>query len=208
MSARRVIDPPAAAAMLHRRRAWWPYLTIALALCAAAPARATTYPPVTFSELVARADLIFVGEVVDVRPYFDQTRDGPVIRTRVVFRVTDPLWGTTAALEVLEFFGGEIGDLGMAIAEMPTFAVGDRRVVFARRERSINPIVGFTQGVLRIARDAAGVERVRTLDGTPLARPESIGRAPAPGVVVPEAPMRLADFRDRVRRALAEARRR
>jgi hypothetical protein len=172
----------------------------ALALCAAIPAGATTYPPVTFADLVTRADLIFVGEVVDVRPIAVTTREGAVIRTRVVFRVNDPLLGTSAALEVLEFFGGELGDVGMAIAEMPAFAVGDRRVVFARRDRSINPIVGFTQGLLRVTRDAGGVDRVLTLEGRPVDQPDRISAArPA---AAGAAPMRLVDFQDRVRRAI------
>ena len=180
---------------------------LTLALCCAVPARATTYPPVTFDELVTRADVIFVGEVVDVRPFALDTRDGPIIKTRVVFRVTDPLWGTTSAVEVFDFLGGELDGIGMTVAEMPTFAVGDRRVMFARRERSINPIVGFTQGLLQVSRDASGVDRILTLDGVPLAAPESIGtRAPAVPLA-PAVPMRLSDFRARVSRAL-EARRR
>ena len=175
-----------------------------LALCTAIPARATTYPPVTFTDLVTQADLIFVGDVVDVRPLVLDTATGPVIKTRVVFRVSDPLHGTSAALEVLEFFGGEVGDVGMAIADMPRFAVGDRRVVFARRERSINPVVGFTQGVLRVARDGSGVERISTLEGVPIDQPESLGVGRQPAAFA--TPMRLVDFRDRVRRAVAELR--
>jgi hypothetical protein len=176
-----------------------------LAICAIAPVHATSYPPVTFADLVTRADLIFVGDVVDVRPFVLETASGPVIRTRVIFRVSDPLYGTGAALEVLEFFGGEVGDVGMAIADMPRFALGDRRVVFARRERSINPVVGFTQGLLRVTRDAAGVERISTLEGAPVDHTDSLGLSrPTPAVATP---MRLVDFRDRVRRAVGELRR-
>lgn len=172
------------------------------------PASATSYPPVTFNELVTRAEVIFIGEVVDVRPFPLETREGTIIKTRVIFRVSDPIWGTTSILEVFDFFGGELGGIGMAIAEMPRFAVGDRRVVFARRERSINPIVGFTQGLLQISRDSGGIDRVLTLDGSPLAGPESIGTARPAVSVSPIVPMRLSDFRDRVTRALADARRR
>ncbi|OFW17033.1 MAG: hypothetical protein A3F70_05435 [Acidobacteria bacterium RIFCSPLOWO2_12_FULL_67_14] len=178
-----------------------------LALAGLVPAGATSYAPVSFGELVARADVIFVGEVVDVRPLPFTTRDGTIIKTRVVFRVSDPIWGTSAALEVFDFFGGEWGGVGMAIAEMPTFAVGDRRVVFARRERSINPIVGFRQGLLQVRRDAAGADRVLTLDGRPIDAPESIGAQRAGRTGVPAAPMRLADFRARIGRALAGRRR-
>ena len=173
-----------------------------------APARATSYPPVTFGELVARADVIFVGEVVDVRPFPLETRDGTIVKTRVIFRVTDPLWGTASTLEAFDFLGGEWGNVGMAIAEMPTFAVGDRRVVFARRDRSINPIVGFTQGLLEIERDGAGVDRVHTLDGLPLSRPESIGQPPSAAFISPLLPMRLADFHARINRAIVDTQKR
>jgi hypothetical protein len=180
---------------------------VVAALCSVAPASATTYPPVAFDDLVARADVIFVGEVTDVRPYTVDTREGTVIKTRVVFRVFDPLHGTGAPLEVLDFFGGEFGGIGMAIEGMPRFAVGDRRVVFARRERSINPIVGFTQGLLQVRRDASGVERILTLDGMPVASTDAIAtRAPLLSAA-PVVPMRLTDFRDRVARAVAARRR-
>ncbi len=168
-------------------------------------ASATSYPPVTFDDLVTRADVIFIGEVTDVRAFPLDTRDGTIIKTRVIFRVSDPIWGTTSILEVFDFFGGEWGDIGMAIAGMPEFAVGDRRVVFASREESINPIVGFTQGLLQIRRDSGGVDRVFTLGGVPLGQPESIGATPP---AVPVAPMPLSEFRDRISRALTEVRQR
>jgi len=185
------------------------WLLAALVFCAAARASfATTYDPVTLAELVSRADVIFVGEVIDVRPYPVSTRDGAIVKTRVVFRVQDPIAGTASALEALDFFGGEWGGVGMAIAEMPRFAVGDRRVVFARRERSINPIVGFRQGLFPVQRDGRGVDRVLTLDGAPLGRPENLGtRASAlPPIGVPA--IALADFVALLDRAVAEARRR
>lgn len=169
--------------------------------------QATSYPPVPFGELVTRADVIFVGEVIDVRSFTLDTREGTIIKTRVTFRVSDPLLGTASAVEILEFLGGELGGVGMAVAGMPRFAEGDRRVVFAHRQRSINPIVGFTHGLLRIARDAGGVDRVLTHEGVPLDRPESIGAA-ARGGAVPMQPMTLVDLRERIRGALVEARRR
>jgi len=176
--------------------------SFALVVCTAVAARATTYAPVTFDELVTRADVIFAGEVTDVRPYTLPTRDGTVIKTRVIFRVQDPVFGTTSALEVFEFLGGEVGDVGLAVAGMPRFTVGDRRMVFARRDRSINPIVGFTQGLLQIRRDAGGVDRVLTLDGMPVAGPASIGSRAPLLQAAPVVPMRLSDFRAQVTRAL------
>lgn len=188
------------------QRRW--VLTPVLVACIALPAHATTYPPVTFTELVTRADVIFVGEVVDVRPYPVRTRDGTIIKTRVVFRVQDPIAGTSSALEVFDFLGGEWGGIGLAVADMPTFVLGDRRIVFARRARSANPIVGFTQGLFQVTRDSFGVDRVLTLDGSPLARPENLGtRIPAVGPSG-ATPIPLSQFRERISSLVAEARRR
>ncbi|MGE3342578.1 MAG: hypothetical protein AB7L71_03995 [Vicinamibacterales bacterium] len=169
--------------------------------CVAWSARlgATTYPPMTFDEIVSRADVIFVGEVVDVRPMVVRSSAETVIRTRVVFRVRDALWGTSSALEIFEFLGGQVGDVRMSVAEMPQFAVGDRRVMFAYRARSINPVVGFTQGTMRIQPDATGVDRVTTLDRAPIARVEQLGR---PRALAIEPAMTLRDLRGRIVRAL------
>ena len=147
-----------------------------LLLGGARQGQATSYEAVTFNELVAKADVIFVGDVLDVRPFTVSTPGGTLIKTRVTFLVRDALWGTTSSMESFEFLGGVVGTRGLRVAEMPTFTRGDRRVVFARRERSINPIVGFTQGLMRVGRDDAGMDAVQTADGEPLARTEDVGR--------------------------------
>ena len=158
----------------------------ALVVGAAAGAGATSFEPVSFDDLVTQADVIFVGDVVDVHPYLLQTRERTIVKTRVTFRVDDPVYGTSSLVEVFDFLGGETAELGMRVEGMPAFTVGDHRMVFARRDRSINPIVGFTQGLMKVARDASGVDRVLTLDGAQVAR--------------------LSDFRSRVMGGLIQAR--
>ena len=166
-------------------------------------ARATTYAPLTFDGLVAKADVIFVGDVVDVRPYVLRTREGSIIKTRVTFRVADPIYGTTSLVEVFDFLGGESNGIGMAVAGMPTFAIGDHRLVFARHDRSINPIVGFRQGLLDVERDVNGVERVLTLEGTPVSGPEAFGASGRRAGATRADAMRLIDFRARIAAQLA-----
>lgn len=179
--------------------------TLGLVVCCRAGLGATSYEAVTFNDLVERADVIFVGQVVDVRSYPLEIRGETVIKTRVTFSVSDPLSGGGGLVEVLDFLGGEWNGVGMKIVGMPEFAIGDRRVVFARRDNSVNPIVGFTQGLLRVQRDDAGVDRVFTSDRQPLARVENMGVA-SPSVA--QAAMRMSDFRDRITRALATRSRR
>lgn len=167
---------------------------------------ATSYEAVSFGDLLSKADMIFVGDVLDVRPFMADYGRGPVIKTRVTFVVRDALWGTTSTLEILEFAGGEIGDRGERVADMPTFRTGDRRVVFARRERSINPIVGFTQGLMRITQDDTGRDVLETSTGEPLARTEDIGQ-PRGAALRDSRPMTLSSFRARVVDQLRERRR-
>jgi len=177
-----------------------PIYVLALACVALSPRLfATSYPTFTFDELVARADVIFVGDVVDVRPFVTTYRGETIVKTRVVFSVRDAVWGTTSSLEILEFLGGEVGDLRFEIAEMPHFVVGERRVMFSYRKRSINPVVGFVQGALRVQPDAAGVERVLSLERIPVARVEQIGR---PRTLSAEPAMSLRDLRARIVREL------
>ena len=191
-----------------KKRLWRACALFTVALALASSVSATTYLPVTFGDLVSQADVIFVGDVVDVRPYTLRTRTGTLVKTRVTFRVDDAVYGTSSLVEVLDFLGGEADGHGLAVEGMPKFAVGDREVVFAHRKASINPIVGFTQGLLRVRRDRGGVDRVFTLEGMSLMRPESIG-SPTSGLrMAPESSMTLSDFRSRVVTALAEARKR
>lgn len=150
---------------------------------------ATTYETLSFNDLVSRADVIFVGEVVDVRAFAIANGRNTAIKTRAVFDVTESLLGA-GTTEALEFLGGELNGVELTVAGMPRFQRGDRRVVFARRGPSINPIVGFTQGLLRIAPDQRGVERVLAADGT------ALGNAT------------LADLRLRIRSTLAQVGRR
>ncbi len=167
---------------------------------------ATSYAPVSFEELVTKADVIFIGDVLNVQPFTVSSTRGTLIKTRVTFLVKDALWGTTSSMESFEFLGGEAGGRGMRVAEMPVFAPGDRRVVFARREAGINPIVGFTQGLMRVSRDEAGVDAVQTSEGQPLARTQDIGR-PGAGRLRRERPMSLSSLRAQIVDALRERRR-
>lgn len=138
--------------------------------------QATSFAPVSFQDLVTRADVIFVGDVLNVQPFTVATPEGTAIKTRVTFMVRDAIWGTTQTLESFEFLGGVVGNRELRVAEMPTFKAGDRRMVFASRTRSINPIIGFTQGLMRVSADPSGVDVVQTSDGAPLASLQDIGR--------------------------------
>lgn len=182
-----------------------PLAVFALLFCGVTAPYATTYESVTFEQMVQQADVIFLGEVIDVMPFEVRRDSGRSIKTRVTFRVVDPIHGARPNVEIFEFLGGTIGDVTMDVAEMPKFAAGDRRLLFARRERSINPIVGFTQGLMKVSRDARGVDRVLTHDGYPVGRTQALGRPQPRTSVTPIMPMTMSDFRARIVDALAAA---
>ena len=144
-------------------------LSVAVLVLSASVARATVVEAVTFQELVKSADRIFVGEVISVESFRADVDAGRRIRTRVTFSVNETLRGRGLAV-VLEFLGGTVDDLPQEVLGMPRFLKGERYVVFARDgDRWVNPVVGYTQGLLSVSRDLRdGSFRVLTANGAPL----------------------------------------
>jgi hypothetical protein len=138
-------------------------------------AGSTTVIPPTFDALVSRASTIFVGEVIDQRAYWVDTRQGRAIRTMVVFKVEDVWKGRLGAVTQLDFLGGTIGATTMEVVGMPAFRDAQRSVLFVAAERAISPLVGFMHGRMLIERDFAGQDRVSTYDGRALGDVGHIG---------------------------------
>lgn len=167
-------------------------------------ASATTVEAVTFEELVKSAQRIFVGEVVAVESFRADLRTGLRIRTRVTFTVDETLRGPGLVV-VLEFLGGTVGDLTLDVAGTPHFMVGDRYVVFARDgDRWVNPVVGFTQGLFRVSRDARdGTLRILTAGRAPLAGVAAIGHPLNRVSPIMSVPITLPAFVSQIRAEMA-----
>jgi hypothetical protein len=193
---------PAVTRFHHRCRLGICLFTLVMLACPSL-ARATTVEAVTFEELVAAAQRVFVGEVAAVESFRADLGSDVRIRTRVTFSVDQALKGR-GVLAILEFLGGTVGDLTLEIAGMPRFMVGERYVVFTREgDRWVNPIVGLTQGLLRVSRDArTGTSRVLTADSAPLAAAAAIGRPSTRVSPTMITPISLADFVSEVRAEL------
>jgi hypothetical protein len=127
----------------------------------------TTVVPLSFDQLVQQAEVVFVGEVVDQRSVWNESRDRRGIVTLVTFDVARVLKGQVGLRTQLTFRGGTIGDVTQEVGGMPKFRVGDRDVLFVAPERTAaSPLVGFWQGRFRVVRDAAsGETQVRTHNG-------------------------------------------
>src|SRR4051794_17332848 len=96
-------------------------IALATALLLAPILRATTVIPPTFEQLVATADVVFEGEVIDTKARFDPRPDGTPIVTDVYFRAHKVLKGTSAPTTILTFIGGEIGDRALHVDGVPHF---------------------------------------------------------------------------------------
>lgn len=139
----------------RRRAALAVLLGAALSALAAPRAGATVIVAKDFGAICAEADLIFVGTVSAVASRWSDP-ERQAIETEVTF--TDLTWlrGGTQTPVTLRFAGGEMDGLHEAVAGVPQFAVGERRVVFAHAGRFASPIVGFNQGLFRVVEGANG----------------------------------------------------
>jgi len=178
-------------------------------------ARATTVVAPSFEELVAQADVVFEGEVFDTRARVSAERDGSPIVTDVYFRIAKTLKGASAPTIVLQFLGGEVGDVGFKVDGIPTFVRGDRDVIFADTSaRVVSPIVGMMHGRVRITADGADRQDiVRLFDGRPLREVAAFGAAAAQPLLSAKPAMSLGAFESAIvaevaRQATARERRR
>jgi hypothetical protein len=162
--------------------------------------RATTVVAPTFEALVAQADAIVESEVVDTTSRIAPQRDGAPIVTDVYFRVEKVLKGAPASTLILQFLGGQVGDLGFRVEGVPSFSKGDRDVLFAiTAAPQVSPIVGMMHGRVRITADVARRrDIVRAFDGTPLRDLRVFGSTANQGLLSGGPAMTLAAFESAV----------
>lgn len=167
------------------------------------PAPALVVVKRDFPDLVARAEQVVVGTVVDVR---DATDEGGTPYTFVTFDDLSVLKGTVGDTLTLRFYGGRAGDFAVQVPDMPTFTPGERAVLFVRGNgRDVCPLVGVWQGRFQVRYDAAArTEIVADADGRPLVgvsqRAIQVGPSGGGAAAVP---MSLDQFRQRVADELA-----
>ena len=149
--------------------------------------------PMTFSEMLTAADTVVVGEAIDSRSEWVTTGASRAIVTRVTFRLSNTLKGTSRLLLLLEFLGGTVGDIRQDVSGVPTFDIGDRAVLFVSGARAASPIVGHMQGLFPINTAPDGTDYVTLHDRRAFSGIDQIG---APITVSPVAipTMTLAAF--------------
>ncbi len=148
----------------------------ALCLAVAAPAGASTFDRVTFRDRITRAELIVQGVVTRIDHRNSDVAGPEHVRlphTFVTVRIERLFKGTSADGDTitLRLEGGPDGQgRFLHVAGVPSFRVGDRDVLFIRRNgTSICPLVAWEQGRVRVIRgevyDDFGNELWVTPDG-------------------------------------------
>jgi hypothetical protein len=180
------------------------FLALALVVVFATLAGATSVIQPTFSDLVERAQVVFVGETVAVESRWVSTSSGPVIVTLVTYKVERTLKGELGAQTTLEFLGGSVGDARLDVSGIPKFRVGDKDVIFAdERGRPISPVVGFMHGRFRVLHDpASGRESMARFNFQPFASITELDPAARPAAVPSSRALTLGAFADEITRAV------
>ena len=133
-------------------------LLVTLMVVAAPTARATTFAPVDFSELVLAARAIVHGRIIDVQPQLSDGRRR--VETLVTLQVATYLKGSLGSSVVFRVPGGQIGRYRTIVLDAPNFAPGDEVVLLlGARGPSVPYVLGLSQGVFRITGDPISGER-------------------------------------------------
>ena len=137
---------------------------------------ATTVIPPSFDQLMARAQVIFEGEVTGLRSQWIGEGSQHRIVTYVTFKVDDALKGDPGTTYSMRMLGGTVDDRTMEVSDAPKFKVGDHDVLFIENNGSqFIPLVGLQHGRFRVEKDASGRQTLLTGDGLPLADVNQLG---------------------------------
>lgn len=143
---------------------------------AASPARATVLLQLELTDLVGRADQVFLGQAVASTSRW--TAAGKQIVTDTIFEVRQSLRGARGGKITVRTLGGVVDGIGQRVAGSPMFAKGDEVLLFTERRGSkVQFVVGMAQGAYRVRRDLPGRPSVRlNLQGVSLARRSPSGQ--------------------------------
>lgn len=130
-----------------------------------ASANATTFRVLSLPEMIGAAELAFHGTVVTAT---ESVRDGEPWTT-VTFDVTE--WFRVPEEQEenpeghlnLSFLGGTVAGNVVSVALMPEFQAGEEVLILAYAQDYYSPLVGFNQGLWRLAADQWTDEQGRTL---------------------------------------------
>ena len=146
-------------------------MAFAIAASVVVPAGATTLIRESLDELVRSNRTIVVGEVVDVRSYWNA--DGTFILTDVRVAAHDVLKGNVKDRELtLTIMGGRVGETTTLIIGNPELVPGNSYVLFLNEEdlpgRKALTVRSLVQGAFDVKIGKDGLRAVSQANGHPL----------------------------------------
>lgn len=148
------------------------------------------------AELTARAERIVVAQVVSAKSEWDSS--GRNIHTRIDIKIEEAWKGSVVPDEriVIVQPGGTVGDIEMRVHGMPSFAPGEKAVLFLAGQGAPR-VVGMSQGKRPVRWDGAAKRWIaEAAEHSAVVRRDSQGRLqPA----LPEPALGLDELRQRVR---------
>ena len=129
------------------------FAVVVIGLALTARAGAVIVAPLSFDELVNQSATVVYGRVSDVQGQWsdDRRRIDSLITLDVVGRYK----GSPGATLTFTVPGGQVGRYRNVVPGAPSFAPGDRAVLFLTSRGPRLPITtGFTQGIYRVTVDA------------------------------------------------------
>lgn len=163
------------------KRSWF---GIACMLVLALPAGASTFLAMSREDMVAKADAVVAGRVVEVNSFWN--REGTAILTEAVIEVEDSILGKAPSHVRVRTFGGQVGDYKIEAHGFPTFARGEKLLLFLEpKQDGFHKVLAYQQGEFRIRADKSGREiavptweadtvRILKADGKPARVPNAI----------------------------------
>jgi hypothetical protein len=100
------------------------------------------------AQLTAQADIIVTGTVTGLNSHWDASHSAIV--TDVAVTVEQFQKGTSDRQVTVRVPGGEVGDIGMAVEDMPTFTLGQKVTLHLLRtaDRAVFQLLGGWQGAV------------------------------------------------------------
>ena len=130
-------------------------LALALASLLALPASASTFVAMDEIDLVAAADAVVVGEVIDIHSFWNQR--GTLIVTEATVLIKEVVAGDAPAEITVRTMGGEVSGYKVEAHGFPTFEPGQTQLMMLHRAADGSlQVAGYRQGQFRVLQRADG----------------------------------------------------
>jgi len=139
-----------------RRKGWLLAAFVANIALVGAAAEASTFLAMSREELVAGSAAVVDGRVTQVRSFWNA--EHTAILTEALVRVDDVIVGEAPTFVKVLTFGGTVGRMRIEASGFPTFAKGERQLLFLYREPADGSVRvnGYRLGQYRIERGVDG----------------------------------------------------